>query len=342
MARYYGVPLRNSPAIGLRGVTSLKGGGGVGYAGPTSVEYLVVAGGGGSYGAYLGSNPVEPCYNGAVNSPAGGGAGGYRTATGYAVTGGTAYTVIVGAGGNTSGSNGSDSVFDTITSAGGGGVKNQPYYLAPTSPGGSGAGAHFDSQGCMSGGLGNTPPTTPSQGNNGGNAVCPNPSPYNWWLGTGGGGGANAAGGSATWDGSVAYAGSGGAGKTSSISGASVTYAGGGGGGGSTLNTAGADPWPAGAGGAGGGGAGGTGAYSYGANGTANTGGGAGGDGWVRSGCDTPTAYSSPGKSGGSGVVIIRYPDTFPLAKTTTGSPTVTTTGGYRIYRWTGSGSITF
>jgi hypothetical protein len=30
------------------------------------------------------------------------------------------------------------------------------------------------------------------------------------------------------------------------------------------------------------------------------------------------------------------------LAASTTGSPTVTTAGGYRVYRWTGSGSITF
>jgi hypothetical protein len=48
------------------------------------------------------------------------------------------------------------------------------------------------------------------------------------------------------------------------------------------------------------------------------------------------------GGSGGSGVVIIRYPDTFPAATSTTGSPTFTTTGGFNIYRWTGSGSITF
>jgi hypothetical protein len=46
--------------------------------------------------------------------------------------------------------------------------------------------------------------------------------------------------------------------------------------------------------------------------------------------------------SGGSGVVIIRYADTFSAATATTGSPTITVAGGYIVYRWTESGSITF
>jgi hypothetical protein len=38
--------------------------------------------------------------------------------------------------------------------------------------------------------------------------------------------------------------------------------------------------------------------------------------------------------------VILRYSDSFAAA-TTTGSPTVTVTGGYRIYQFTASGTIT-
>jgi hypothetical protein len=64
--------------------------------------------------------------------------------------------------------------------------------------------------------------------------------------------------------------------------------------------------------------------------GTANTGGGGGGG--YSSGTWRPSA-------GGSGIVILRHPDTFSTA-TTTGSPTVTTTGGFKIYTFTGSGTI--
>jgi hypothetical protein len=65
--------------------------------------------------------------------------------------------------------------------------------------------------------------------------------------------------------------------------------------------------------------------------GSANTGGGGG---------STPAAGT--GGAGGSGIVIIRYPDSFAAPTATTGSPAVTVSGGFRIYRWTSSGSITF
>jgi hypothetical protein len=44
---------------------------------------------------------------------------------------------------------------------------------------------------------------------------------------------------------------------------------------------------------------------------------------------------------GGSGIAVVRYPDVYAEA-TTTGSPTYTVSGGYRIYTFTGSGTITF
>jgi hypothetical protein len=38
----------------------------------------------------------------------------------------------------------------------------------------------------------------------------------------------------------------------------------------------------------------------------------------------------------------VRYSDVYAAAAATTGSPTITVTGGYRIYKFTGIGSITF
>jgi hypothetical protein len=46
--------------------------------------------------------------------------------------------------------------------------------------------------------------------------------------------------------------------------------------------------------------------------------------------------------SGSSGICIFKYPDNYPAAANTTGSPTITVSGGFRIYKWTSSGSITF
>jgi hypothetical protein len=49
---------------------------------------------------------------------------------------------------------------------------------------------------------------------------------------------------------------------------------------------------------------------------------------------------TNPGGAGGSGIVIIRYPDSYPVATSASVSPT--TVGGYRIYIFTANGSITF
>jgi hypothetical protein len=46
--------------------------------------------------------------------------------------------------------------------------------------------------------------------------------------------------------------------------------------------------------------------------------------------------------TGGSGVVILKYPDSNPAASSTVGSPIYVVEGGYRIYIWKSSGSITF
>src|SRR6056300_130939 len=142
---------------------------------PSIVDYLVVAGGGG----------------GGYPEGGGGGAGGFRESSGadsgcYTVSPlgacvsgitvtATTYPVTVGAGGS-SGSgcgysfigNGSNSVFSTITSRGGGnGGSNRPGGCALCqawfgTPGGSGGGARRDN-GNSNKGSGNTPPTSPSQ-----------------------------------------------------------------------------------------------------------------------------------------------------------------------------------
>ena len=228
-------------------------------------EYLVVAGG----GAGGDSNS---------NSGAGGGAGGFRTATGFAVAATTITGITVGAGGvagtNVVGPSGGDSVFSTITSAGGGGGGAQSVSVAGIA-GGSGGGGSYDSG---AGGAGNTPSTDPVQGYAGGSSIAgPN-------AGGGGGGGAGGVGENGLQENPAtdAMAGDGGVGVASSITGASVYYAGGG---------AGEAYTRAASGGNGGGGA-------SAVTGTANTGGGGGG------GSDGGTNRTAG--SGGSGIVVIR------------------------------------
>ena len=175
------------------------------------VSYIVLAGGGGG-----------SADNAVPQGGAGGGAGGFREsksgadcysaspiegATNITVTA-TAFPITVGGGGAgdpSVGTNGSNSIFSTITSTGGG--RGGYYAGASGSAGGSGGGGGAGGGG---GGAGNTPPVSPSQGNSGSGSQGP---------GTpGAGGGAGGAGSGIT----------GGVGVTTSITGSATAYAGGG------------------------------------------------------------------------------------------------------------------
>jgi len=260
---------------------------------PSSVDYLVIAGGAGGASGYGGG---------------GGGAGGYRESSGAAsgcysrsplgacvsalpVTA-TSYPVVVGAGsaGATNlqpSSNGSNSTFSSITSAGGGSTGyNSPDQAARS--GGSGGGGTASSPNL--GGNGNTPPVSPPQGNPGGTATTTGNH-----VGSGGGG-ASAAGQAGNNNPSPGKGGDGGDGQPSSITGSAVTRAGGGGG--SRENSC---QSYRGLGGAGGGGDSGIQPGSVGQAGTVNTGSGGGASGGI-----DPTPFADGG-NGGSGIVIIRY-----------------------------------
>ena len=244
-------------------------------------DFLVVAGGG-SGGA------SSPSHGG--NGGGGGGAGGLRNSFGSEASGGggssetaltftgTISSITVGAGGATTGAtghgnNGANSVFSTITSTGGGAggmAANENIGGTPTvgSVGGSGGGGGAGETGTYAGGAG-----TSNQGFGGGTSATTDQA---------GGGGGAASVGLASTGGQVG--GFGGTGVASSITGASVQYAGGGGGGGYTTGGTGVF----------GGGNGGN-YNSPPTAGTTNTGGGGGG-----------RNRNGGGMAGGSGIVIIR------------------------------------
>ena len=264
-------------------------------------DFLVIAGGGGS------------------TAVSGGGAGGYRCSVTGELSGGgasaeteltltteTNYTVTVGGGGpgQTIGSN---SVFSTIESTGGGraGIQNTANNVGGT--GGSGGGSAYPSGGVgnvYSGGLG-----TANQGFDGGGHGSAT-------GGSGGGGGGAGAVGTAN---TSVLPGNGGNGVESSITGSPVPR----GGGGAGFNEV-ASP-SAGTGGSGGGGAGGT-------AGAENTGGGGG--------ASSPIAPVA----GGSGVVIIKYPDAFTISNPGGGlTSTTATAGGFKVTTFTaGTGNVSF
>jgi len=265
-------------------------------AGSDTVDYLVVAGAGG----------------GGTRGGGGGGAGGYRESSGtasgcYTVSPRGAcvsalpvtvqgYPITVGGGGTgavfggAKSTNGTNSVFSTITSSGGGAGGHFTPSVPNTQagqPGGSGGGGNGLGAGVphpgpsvyFPGGTGNTPPVSPPQGTNGGDGQTPYNVPQ---ITGGGGGGAICAGQPGQSTQPTCVRANGGDGATSSINGTPTARAGGGGGQGAHEGD----------GGAGGGGAGGE---PAGTAGTTNTGGGGG------------AGNPGGGGAGGSGIVIIRY-----------------------------------
>lgn len=288
---------------------------------PISVEYLVIAGGGGGGGG-----------SGFGSSGGGGGAGGYRSSISGENSGGgcsaesalslltlTCYTVTVGAGGsggscNFASTNGSNSVFSTVTSTGGGRGLT-PSYNNP-STGGSGGGGR-----CTRGS------GTVSQGFCGGlnTANCANTA--------GGGGGASTQGCDPNEDGfgCPGYRVTcGGTGVQSSVTG-TATYRAGGGGGGSYIG------WVAVTeGGLGGGGRGAEYNCCQPTAGTVNTGGGGGG-GMKRNN------QNRPGCGGGSGIVILRYSSSCTITVGGGLTSSTSTIGSCKVTEITaGTGQICF
>ena len=297
---------------------------------PPVVEYLVVAGGGGGgsaenshYGRSGGGGGAGGLRNSYASENSGGGASGENTLT---FTAGTIYTITIGSGGAgrsggsvTSGGDGSSSsisgsdITDVTTTGGGGGGFGRYNNGGGGRGGGSGGGGGVAHTG--SGGPGGS--GTAGEGFAGGssNGLSNNSA--------GGGGGAAQVGEQAETDGG-SYGGDGGSGLQSSISGTATYYAGGGGGG--SDNGTGKQ-------GNGGLGGGGDGHQSgvHGVAGTANTGGGGGGGG------DNSSANSG---QGGSGCVTLRLLAS-DFSGTTTGSPTITDDGIFKVIKFSGTGSIT-
>jgi hypothetical protein len=266
-------------------------------SGSTSVEYLVVAGGGSGASGDVGG---------------GGGAGGVRenypapATGGLAVNAGT-YPITIGGGGggvpdSNRGNPGSNSVFSVITSAGGGGGGVNQAPPQNGKPGGCGGGAGWNPP--SSGGTGNQPPVSPPQGQPGGANPPGTRSPAYIPGGGGGAAGAGRPGGYSGGYNAGDERGKGGVGKqiepaffgpTAPSYGNSDGPVGryfGGGGGASSDN----DSDAGGPGGQGGGGYGGRGPGGLAPQGgVANTGGGSGG------------AAAQTTQNGGSGFVAIRY-----------------------------------
>jgi len=294
---------------------------------PLSIDYMIVGGGGAGGTGYGGGGS------------GGGGGGGITTASSFTAIAGTTFTISIGAGGASTGLNGTTSSI-AATSIG---------FLAIAGSGGGGGFGFLSAAGGgqdgTSGGGGSAGSSTSGSGGNSIQSGSTSPGPWGcaggsgitagsaYWSGGGGGGWARVG-----YSGSAGAGGGGGIGSSSTcvfiispanantigfgqyVGAVSGAYFAGGGGGGVSIT---GSP-TAGLGGSGGG-------AGAGGNGLANTGGGGGGS--------TTPAFTAG--TGGSGVVLIRTTGTYKWG-TVTGTVSTSTLSNSNYYKFTGSGTIIF
>jgi hypothetical protein len=243
---------------------------------------------------------------GGGGSGGGGGAGGILTGT--TIFSGS-YTVTIGAGGSLATQTTGNATAGSNSLITGLTAIGGGYGAGTTNvggSGGSGGGASIGTTATAQVVAGGT--ATSGQGNVGGTST--NTGVYTGWLGAGGGGASAVGQNVADYDTGALGGGLGGAGLLSSITGSPVTYATGGKG---YLST------------------------GVSADAAANSGGGGGGSRTFQA--------ASQGWNGGSGIVVIAYPDTYPAISSIGGGLTYDqpSRSGYRVYRFTaGTGTITF
>jgi len=303
---------------------------------PRSTDYLIVAGGGGG-GSYVGG---------------GGGGGGVVLGNSNLITG-SSFTLTVGAGGATN-ANGANSSFVgnsyNLVALGGGTGAN---YADNSGANGGSGGGHGGSQNNGARGGFATQRTSASGGFGNNGASSTSNRPNNVTMGGGGGGArTNAVGNTANIPGDA------GNGISSDILGTAFFWAGGGGGG-AFDPAAGGSPARSGNGGQGGGGNGGC--FNSGTVGVVGTGGlnaatqtvlnqgatgqGIGGSGGANTGSGGGgCGHSDVGGSGGSGIIVLRFPNTYPDFTSIGAGLTFTKTSitGFTVYRFTsGTGTVT-
>lgn len=289
---------------------------------PVAWDMLLMGGGGGGVDTATnitiasddGLPPTHTLWYGS-----GGGGGGGLLTTNSSTSSGQSIYITVGSGGSGTSAGGSSYYAlsaggaAVTTAAGGGSGANG------TKNGGSGGGGGFAGMGFYNGGTG-----TSGQGNNGGGYNTSSQS------NAGGGGGKNGVGATATGTTAPLNGGAGGTGYdlTNFRGGSSTVVAYGGGGGAAKYSTTGTEVD----------GTNGSTTYPNDYTGPANSGGGARGQGNISAGINQPSRT----KSGGSGIVIVRYPGS--VAKATGGTTYTATVGGtaYYFHEFTASGTLTF